>query len=65
MVQLSVLIPAWNEADNVKVLVERLRPVAARLDPRHEALFVVPSLDDATVPAAHAAGNRVVVQSEP
>lgn len=65
MVELSIVIPAWNEGENVKVLLERLRPVAARIDTLHEVAIVVPSENDTTCAPARAAGAKIVVQTEP
>ena len=61
----SVVIPAWNEAETMEELLRRLRAV---LDPRakaSEVLVIVPSPDDPTVAVAEAAGARVLVQSAP
>jgi dolichol-phosphate mannosyltransferase len=65
MVELSIVIPAWNEGENVKVLLERLRPVAAKIDRDHEIAIVVPSEADTTCAPARAAGARIIVQTEP
>lgn len=61
----SVVIPAWDEADNIRELIERVRSVLAPLADAVEILVVVPSPNDATVAAARAAGAEVIVQKRP
>ena len=61
----SVVIPAWNEAETMAELLARLRAV---LEPRAQAseiLVVVPSPDDPTAAVAEAGGARVLVQGSP
>lgn len=62
---ISVVIPAWNEAETVAELLSRIRAV---LEPRARAieiLVVVPSREDPTAAVAEAGGARVLVQGSP
>ncbi len=62
---ISVVIPAWNEAETMAELLSRIRAV---LEPRARAieiLVIVPSPDDPTAAVAEAGGARVLVQGSP
>ena len=62
---ISVVIPAWNEAETMAELLSRIRAV---LEPRARAieiLVVVPSSEDPTAAVADAGGARVLVQGSP
>lgn len=62
---ISVVIPAWNEAETMAELLSRIRAV---LEPRARAieiLVVVPSREDPTAAVAEAGGARVLVQGSP
>jgi dolichol-phosphate mannosyltransferase len=61
----SVVIPAWNEAETMPELVRRIRETLAPLTRDSEILVVVPSPDDPTAAAARACGARVLVQMRP
>ena len=61
----SVVIPAWDEAETMEELVRGIRAV---LEPRAreiEIIVVVPSPDDSTVGAARDAGATVLAQLRP
>ena len=64
-VDLTVLIPTWNEADNVRALLPRLKTVLAELGRSYEILVVDKGSDDGTAAAAAGLGARVVRQTEP
>jgi len=60
--ELTVLVPVYNEADNVPLLVERLTPALERCVASHEIIFVDDGSQDRTmeaVRAAHALDHRV------
>jgi dolichol-phosphate mannosyltransferase len=61
-VDLTVVIPAADEADNLSVLLPRVRDVLRDLDLVHEILVVTPGPDPATAAQAAAAGARVIQQ---
>jgi dolichol-phosphate mannosyltransferase len=64
--QMSVIIPALNEGNNLKVLLPRLHQVASALAPHEYEMVVVDggSTDD-TVEVVTSLGARVVSQEEP
>jgi dolichol-phosphate mannosyltransferase len=62
---LSVLIPVWNEADNLEVLLPELQRTLAELALAFEILVVDGGSSDGSVATAEALGARVVRQSEP
>ena len=59
---LSIIIPAWNEAGNIGPLVTRCLAVIARLGVRAEILVVDGGSADNTVQEAEQAGGRVILQ---
>src|SRR5512140_1913077 len=59
---LSIIIPALNEAGNIGPLVARCRAAIARLEVTAEILVVDGGSSDATVREAEAAGGRVMLQ---
>jgi dolichol-phosphate mannosyltransferase len=59
---LSILIPALNEAGNIGELIARCRRVIARLDVAAEIIVVDGGSTDGTVAEAEAAGGRVIAQ---
>jgi len=61
----SVVIPAWNEAETMPELIRRIRETLESLARASEILVVVPSPDDPTAAAARECGARVVVQMRP
>lgn len=61
----SVVIPAWNEADTMPELLRRVRAVLSPLAKQLEILVVVRSPDDPTLAAAEQGGARVIVQKRP
>ncbi|HYS01897.1 MAG TPA: glycosyltransferase [Candidatus Eisenbacteria bacterium] len=62
---LTVVLPAWNEADNLRVLLPRLRSVLAAVGARAEVLVVDKGSQDGTAAVAAGLGARVVRQTEP
>lgn len=48
-IELSVVVPAFNEEDNILTLYERLSPVLEALTPHHEIIFVDDGSHDRTV----------------
>lgn len=62
-VALTVLIPAMNEADNLRELLPPLHAVAGRCTPHYEVIVVDGGSTDNTAAAAGALGARVVPQS--
>lgn len=65
MTLVSVVIPAWNEAENVRRIVPQLRRVLAKAGVEHEITIVVPTLDDPTVPACRELGVAALAQRDP
>jgi len=61
----SVVIPAWNEAETMPELVRRVRATLDPLAGDTEILVVVPSPSDPTAEAARECGARVLVQKRP
>jgi len=61
----SVVIPAWNEAETMPELVRRVRATLDPLARATEILVVVPEPSDPTAEAARACGARVLVQMRP
>ena len=59
---LSIIIPALNEAGNIGPLATRCRAVVERLGLRAEILVVDGGSSDATVREATDAGARVILQ---
>jgi dolichol-phosphate mannosyltransferase len=59
---LSIIIPALNEAGNIGPLVTRCRAAIARLGVTAEILVVDGGSSDGTVAEAEAAGGRVILQ---
>jgi dolichol-phosphate mannosyltransferase len=62
---LTVVIPAWNEADNLRGLLPRLESVLAEIGVKSEVLIVDKGSDDGTAAVAAGLGARVVRQTEP
>lgn len=63
-VDLSVVIPALNERENLGHLLPSLRRVLSRVAPAHEVLVVDGGSADGTREAAEAHGARVLLQRE-
>jgi dolichol-phosphate mannosyltransferase len=61
----SVVIPAWNEAEMMPELLRRIRAALEPLAREIEILIVVPSPEDSTAEAARAGGAEVIVQMRP
>jgi dolichol-phosphate mannosyltransferase len=62
---LTILLPAWNEADNLRALLPRVAAVVNALGVKYEVLVVDAGSTDGTQQVAAAAGARVARQSEP
>lgn len=64
---LTVVMPAWNEAENLRVLIPELREAVAQIADvtDYEVLVVDKGSSDDTQEVARALGCRVVVQEQP
>jgi len=62
---LAVVIPAWNERENLELLLPALREVISRLGLSAEIVVVDGDSRDGTRAAAERRGARVVLQQEP
>src|SRR5947199_6199997 len=62
---LAVVIPAWNERENIELLLPALREVIAGLGLTAEIVVADGGSRDGTAEAAQRRGARVVVQNEP
>jgi dolichol-phosphate mannosyltransferase len=62
--QLTILIPTWNERDNLELLLPELREVTARLGVATEVIVVDAGSSDGTRDAASRLGARVILQKE-
>jgi dolichol-phosphate mannosyltransferase len=62
---LTILLPAWNEAENLRALLPRVAAVVNALGVKYEVLVVDAGSTDGTQQVAAAAGARVARQSEP
>lgn len=49
--ELSVVVPVFNEADNIELLLKRLTPILERCVASHEIVFVDDGSTDATLPS--------------
>ena len=63
--ELSVVIPAWNEADNLGRLLPQLHTVLSDLVDEYEVIVVDNQSPDATEQVCTAAGADLVQQTEP
>jgi dolichol-phosphate mannosyltransferase len=63
--QVSVVLPAWNEAENVRRIVPQLRRVLEKGRVTYEITVVVPNLEDPTVQACRDLGVTALVQKDP
>src|SRR2546422_4692591 len=62
---LAVVIPAWNERENIELLLPALREVIAGLGLTAEIVVADGGSRDGTAEAAQRRGARGVVQKEP
>jgi dolichol-phosphate mannosyltransferase len=62
--ELAVVIPAWNERDNLELLLPALREVLDDLNVTSEIIVADAGSADGTLEAAERRGARVVVQTE-
>lgn len=62
---LTILLPTWNEADNLRALLPRVAAVVNALGVKYEVLVVDAGSTDGTQQVATGAGARVARQSEP
>ncbi len=63
--QLSIVIPALNEAGNIGELVERCRAILGKIDLVAEIIVVDGGSNDATRDEAEKAGAKVAIQEDP
>ena len=64
-VDLSVLIPALHEGENLAILLPQLNGILERLHVRYEILLLTRNADDLTRKAAVNHGAQIVEQAEP
>jgi len=64
-VDLTVLLLTWNEADNLRVLIPRIKAVVERLGVKSEILVIDKGSADGTAQVAASLGARVARQTEP
>lgn len=64
-VDLTIIILARNEADNLKILIPSVRNVADSLSLNHEILIIDGRSNDNTAEVARQLGARVVIQDQP
>src|SRR5437667_1978275 len=62
---LAVVIPAWNERENIELLLPALKEMIADLGLTTEIIVADGGSRDGTAEAAQRRGARVVVQKEP
>ena len=62
---LTVVLPAWNEADNLRILLPRLQSVLTDFGARSEVLVVDKGSEDGTAAVAAGLGARVIRQTDP
>jgi len=63
--EVSVVLPAWNEAENVRRIIPQLRRVLEKAQVTYEIAVVVPSLEDPTVVACRELSVRTIAQKDP
>jgi dolichol-phosphate mannosyltransferase len=64
-IDLTVVIPAADEAENLSVLLPRVQETLESLGILHEILVVARDPDRATIALASAAGGRAIQQNQP
>src|SRR3989442_402145 len=64
-VDLTVLLLTWNEADNLPILIPRIKAVVERLGGTSEILVIDKDSADGTAQVAASLGARVARQTEP
>ncbi len=62
---ISVVIPAWNEAETMSELLRRIREALAAVACEIEIIVIVPDPDDPTFDAAEQGGAKGLVQKRP
>lgn len=64
-VDLTIMVLAWNEAENLRTLLPRVRAVLERMHVGHEIIVVDAGSTDGTLQVAASEGARVARQIEP
>jgi perosamine synthetase len=64
-VDLTIMVLAWNEAENLRTLLPRVRAVLERMHISYEVIVVDAGSTDGTLQVAAGAGARVTRQTEP
>ncbi len=64
-IELSLIIPALNEEENVVTLLPRIHRLISEVSPQYEIILVDGDSKDRTREVARELGARVLVQSEP
>ena len=63
--EVSVVLPAWNEAENIRRIIPQLRRVLEKARVTYEIAVVVPSLEDPTVLACRELSVTAIAQKDP
>src|SRR5881396_1015721 len=63
--ELAIVIPAWNERENIELLLPALKELIADLGLTAEVIVADGGSRDGTAEAAQRRGARVVVQNKP
>lgn len=63
--ELSIIILAFNEAENLKILIPQVKAVVGPLDVGYEIVILDGNSNDCTVQVARGLGCRVAVQDKP
>lgn len=61
----SVVLPAWNEAENVRRIIPQLRRILEKARVTYEITVVVPNLEDGTVVACRELSVTALAQKDP
>lgn len=65
LLDLTVIIPAWNESGNLAILLPQLRDLLAELGIRSETLIITREADTETRAVAQRLGAVVLIQQQP
>ncbi len=62
--EISIILPAYNEEDNISILIKRLHKVLSSLTKNYEIIVIDDHSKDSTVKEAKAAGAKIFLQKE-
>jgi dolichol-phosphate mannosyltransferase len=65
MIELSIIIPVLNEADNIGPLINKIRHALSKITKDFEILLIDGGSTDDTVKIAQEMGARVIIQDKP